>query len=97
MDGQVIFSLPTLIKCNAIPTNRSEIPTPEAALHHVHLKPLAQKIPKLDPQAPILILLDRDIIRIPKVWKEINGPHESPYAQKLVATLSSDHALIVMT
>ncbi|XP_062912771.1 uncharacterized protein LOC134350893 [Mobula hypostoma] len=78
MDGQVILSLPTLIECSAILNNHSEIPTPEAALHHAHLKPLAQKIPELDPQAPVMILLGRDIIRIHKVRKQINGPHDSP-------------------
>ncbi|KAK0152819.1 hypothetical protein N1851_005645 [Merluccius polli] len=77
MDGQVILSQPTLIECNAIPNNRSEIPTPKAALHHAHLKPLPQKIPELDPQAPIMILLGRDIIRTHKVWKQINGPHDA--------------------
>ncbi|XP_038153297.1 uncharacterized protein LOC119791326 [Cyprinodon tularosa] len=83
MDGHVVLTLPTLIECNAIPNNRSEIPTPEAALHHAHLKPLVEKIPELDPQAPIMVLLGRDIIRIHKVRRQINGPHNSPYAQKL--------------
>ena len=83
LDGRIILPLPTLIECNAIPNNRFEIPTPEAALQHAHLKPLAQKIPDLDPQAPIMVLLGRDIIRIHKVRKQINGPHNSPYAQKL--------------
>lgn len=52
-------------------------------MHHAHLKLLVQKIPQLNPQAPIIILLGRDIMRIHKVWKQINEPHDSPYAQKL--------------
>jgi hypothetical protein len=55
MDGQVSLSLPTLIKCNEILNNRSEILTPEAALYHAHLKPLAHLIPELEPKAPIML------------------------------------------
>ncbi|XP_041429818.1 uncharacterized protein LOC121397278 [Xenopus laevis] len=83
LDGQVTVPLPTLIECNEIPDDRTEIPTPEAALHHKHLRPLVSQIPKLDPNAPILMLLGRDIIRIHKVRDQINGPHDSPYAQRL--------------
>lgn len=56
---------------------------PELALSHIHLKHLAKHILKLDPGAPILLLLSRDIIRANKVRKQLNGPHNSPYAQKL--------------
>lgn len=40
-DGKVSFPLPTLIECNAIPNNREEIPTAEVALHHPHLRAIA--------------------------------------------------------
>ncbi|CAN2390054.1 zinc finger [Pristimantis euphronides] len=83
LDGQISLPLPTLIECNSIPDNREEIPTPEAALHHEHLRGIAHLIPALDPQAKLVLLLGRDIIRIHKVRKQINGPHNSPYAQKL--------------
>ncbi|XP_073492566.1 uncharacterized protein [Aquarana catesbeiana] len=82
-DGQTTLPLPTLIECNQFPTDREEIPTPEVALHHGHLKGIAHLIPELDPQAEIALLLGRDIIRVHKVRKQINGPHNSPYAQKL--------------
>ena len=82
-DGQTTLPLPTLIECNQFPTEREEIPTPEVALHHRHLKGIAHLIPELDPQAEIALLLGRDIIRVHKVRKQINGPHNSPYAQKL--------------
>ena len=62
IDGVVSLALPTLIECNLIPNNREEIPTPEAATHHCHLRTIASKIPPLDPSAEILLLLERDII-----------------------------------
>ncbi|KAM4037007.1 uncharacterized protein ACNLHF_015817 isoform 1-T1 [Anomaloglossus baeobatrachus] len=83
LDGKTSLPLPTLIECNAIPNNREEIPTPEAALHHPHLRNIAHLIPALNSQAKLVLLLGRDIIRVHKVRKQINGPHNSPYAQKL--------------
>ncbi|XP_031749223.1 uncharacterized protein LOC101730954 [Xenopus tropicalis] len=83
LDGKTTISLPTLIECNEIPNDRTEIPTPEVALHHNHLKSLASEIPKLDPSAAILMLLGRDIIRVHKVRQQINGPHNAPYAHRL--------------
>ena len=83
LDGNISIPLPSLIECNEIPNNRAEIPTPNVALHHPHLKSIAHLIPELDPDAPILLLLGRDIIRVHKVRKQVNGPHDLPYAQKL--------------
>ncbi|XP_073435740.1 uncharacterized protein [Dendrobates tinctorius] len=83
IDGELSLPLPTLIECNQIPNNREEIPTPEAALHHRHLRAIADHIPALDPKAQIMLLLGRDIIRLHKVRQQVNGPHNSPYAQKL--------------
>ncbi|XP_062413903.1 uncharacterized protein LOC134105319 [Pungitius pungitius] len=83
LDGQLCLPLPTLIECNQIPNNRSEIPTPDSALHHAHLTSVAHQIPELDHKAPILLLLGRDIIRVHKVREQINGPHDAPYAQRL--------------
>ncbi|XP_015230161.1 PREDICTED: uncharacterized protein LOC107084717 isoform X2 [Cyprinodon variegatus] len=83
LDGNVRILLPSLIECNDIPNNRDEIPTPEVARHHQHLKSLAHLIPNIDPQAQIMLLLCRDLIRVHKVRKQLNGPHDLPYAQKL--------------
>ncbi|XP_068120871.1 uncharacterized protein [Hyperolius riggenbachi] len=83
IDGSICLPLPTLIECNQIPDHRSEIPTPDVALHHAHLKRIAHLIPELDPQAKIILLLGRDILRIHKVRKQIDGSHDAPYAQKL--------------
>lgn len=82
-DEKTRVPLPVLIECNELPNNRSEIPTPNAALHHPHLKSIASEIPPLDPNANILILLGRDILRIHKIRKQINGPNNAPFAQKL--------------
>lgn len=66
-DEEVCLSLPTLTECDLIPNNRDEIPTPEAACKHTHLRPIADKIPPLDHDAKILLLLARDIICVHKV------------------------------
>ena len=75
--------LPPLIECDSIPNNRNEIPTPEAASHHPHLKAIAHMIPPLDRSAEILLLLGRDVIQAHKVRSQLNGPHNAPYAQRL--------------
>lgn len=82
-DGKVSLPLPSLLECNDIPNNRMEIPTPSAAVNHPHLQPVAHFIPELDPSAPIMLLLGRDIISVHKVRKQVNGPRDAPYAQKL--------------
>ncbi|KAK2905654.1 hypothetical protein Q8A73_009597 [Channa argus] len=66
-----------------LPDDRSEIPTPEVAGHYAHLKQVADKIPAIDENAAILILLGRDILRVHKVREHCNGPHNAPYAQRL--------------
>eukprot|EP00064_Thunnus_orientalis_P019268 superscaffoldBa00004744_g19384 len=81
--GGVCLSLPTLIECNKIPDNRSEISTPEAAHYHSHLKSIAPEIPELDEKAQILLLQGHDILRVHKVRKRVNGPHNAPFAFKL--------------
>ncbi|KAK7889533.1 hypothetical protein WMY93_025093 [Mugilogobius chulae] len=83
LDGTVQIPLPSLIECKNIPNDRDEIPTPSAALHHSHLKSIANLIPELDFNAQILMLLGRDVVRVHKVRKQISGPHNAPYAQKL--------------
>lgn len=83
MDGKVKLPLPPLIECDMVPDDRTEIPSPEAAHYHPHLRPVANKIPPVDQDVPILLLLGRDILRLHKVRKQINGPHNAPYAQRL--------------
>lgn len=81
--GGINLALPTLIECDEIPNNRDEIPIPDAALHQPHLKHIAQEIPALDPEAHILLLLGCDILTAHKVRKQTNGPHNTPFGQKL--------------
>lgn len=83
LDSKVQLPLPTLIECNMIPDDRSEIPSPEIARHYPHLKSVVGKIPDIDPEAPILLLLGRDILRVHKVREQYNGPLDAPYAQRL--------------
>jgi hypothetical protein len=61
-DDKVSFPLPTLLECNQIPINHLEIPTPNAARHHGHLRRIADEIPPLVPDAHILLLHGRDIL-----------------------------------
>lgn len=75
--------LPTLVECNQIPANREEIPTPAAAFHHPHLKVIANEIPPLDKDAQILLLLGRDILRVHKVHRQVSGPPDAPFAQRM--------------
>ena len=79
MSGQLCFWLPSLIECNEIPNNRSEIPTPDIVHHHPHLR-LAQQIPKLEQKAQIMLLLGHYVIRVHKVREQINGPCNASYA-----------------
>nr|XP_021331373.1 uncharacterized protein LOC110439581 [Danio rerio] len=83
LDGRVLISLPPLIECHEIMNNRFEIPTPNAVLHQPHLRHIAKYIPDLEPEAEILLLLGRDVIRAHKVRQQVNGPNNAPFAQRL--------------
>lgn len=83
LDEKICVPLPILIECNELPDNRSEIPTPSAVLHHPQLRCLASEIPPLDSRAQILLLLGRDILSIHKTRKQINGPDDAPFTQRL--------------
>lgn len=83
MDGKVGLPLPSLLQCDEIPDHRSEIPTPDAALGHPQIRSVVHLVPELDPNAQIMLLLGWDFIRVHKVRKQLNGPYDAPYAQKL--------------
>ena len=83
LDGNTQIPLPTLIECDMLPDDRSEIPSPEVARHHPHLQHLVEKIPAVDPDASILLLLGRDLIQVHKVREQCNGPQSAPFAQRL--------------
>lgn len=46
MDGNA--QIPTLIKCDMLPDDKSEIPSLDIARYYKHLKPVVDKIPTLD-------------------------------------------------
>lgn len=83
VNGRLHLPLPPLIECDMVPHDRAEIPSPGIALHHPHLKPVADKIQPVDDNAPILLLIGRDMVRVHKVREQINGPHDALYAQRL--------------
>lgn len=76
-------SLPILVECEHIPSDKREIPTPEMARRFTHLREIADEIPPIDPNADIHILLGRDAPEILKVRAFKNGPKGDPLAQKL--------------
>lgn len=78
VNGGVCLDLPPLIECNEILTNKSEIPTLEVALAYTHLRHIAPHIPKLDPDAQMMILLGRDMIRVHKVREQVNSTTTHP-------------------
>ena len=75
--------LPTLIECDGISQDKKEIPTPEIAREHPHLRSIAVEIPPLDKEAKIQLLIGRDAPELLKVRAFKDGPKGSPWAQKL--------------
>ena len=75
--------LPTLIECDGIPQEKKEIPTPEIAREHPHLRSIAEEILPLDKEAKIQLPSGRDEPQLLKVRAFKNGPKGVPWAQKL--------------
>ena len=74
------LTLPTLIECNEMPNDRSEIATPDVAKNFPHLKGIVDQIPELDEQADIQILIGRDLIEAHQIEEQLIG---QPTAQRL--------------
>lgn len=83
IDDHIKVPLPPMLECDMITEDRSEIPSPEVAQYHPHLKALSHKIHAIDSNAQILLLLGRDILSLHKVREQCNGPHNAPFAQRL--------------
>ena len=83
LNGDITFGLPTLIECDSIPQDRSEIPTQDVAFSYKHLKDIAKQIPKLINHAPISILIGRDVPNAHYVLDQKIGAPNQPFAQKL--------------
>ena len=47
LNQEEVYPLATVIECNAIPNNKSEIPTQAVARAHAHLQDITKKYPKL--------------------------------------------------
>ena len=57
--------------------------TSSAASNHPQLQPVAHLILELNPSAPTMLLHGQELISVHKVRKQVNGPCDAPYAQKL--------------
>lgn len=79
-DKKLNLPLPTLLECNQVTNNHSEIPIPDAARYH--LKRMAEQIPSLNPNTNILVLLGRDILRVHKVSEQISAPGNAHFAHR---------------
>ena len=93
LDGQKIHKLPPVIECDAIPDCKEEIPTPAVCRAHPHLREIADKIPEMDHDANIMLLVGRNAPQLHKVREFRNGKGASPWAQRLDLgpTLTSRH------
>ncbi|CAB3978844.1 Hypothetical predicted protein [Paramuricea clavata] len=83
LDGRKTHKLPPVIECDAIPDSTEEIPTPAVGRAHPHLREIADKIPEIDPEADILLLVGRNVPQLHKVYESRNGKGASPWAQRL--------------
>ncbi|XP_069109080.1 uncharacterized protein [Argopecten irradians] len=80
-DGTYRSALPELIECNEIPNSKHGIPTPAVAKAYKYLKEIETFIPNSD--APILLLIGRDLITAHHVLEQRIASGNTPYAQKL--------------
>lgn len=74
IDGKLHLTLPPLIECDIMSDDRAEIPSPEIAHYHPHLKPVADKIEPVDEYATILLLIERHNVRVHKVLSRSMDP-----------------------
>ena len=81
--GSVTYHLPTLLECSEMPRDVREIPTPEVARSFSHLRHIATELPEYDPNIPIGLLIGRDLLEAHHIEKQIVGPKDSPFAQKI--------------
>lgn len=79
-NGGETFDLPPVIECDNMPNNRSEIPTPEIARYHQHLRHVACHIPELDLSAEIRLLVGRDLPEVRHVKSQAIGHKQTPFA-----------------
>ena len=83
LDNAFSYALSALSECNAIPDVGEEIPTQSVARAHPHLASIADKIPALDMDVEILLLIGKDAPALHKIHESRNGPRDAPWAQRL--------------
>ena len=83
LDDSCGLKLPQLIECDNIPNIRDEIPTPEVAELHSHMRDISRFILPLDENSDIELLIGRDLISAHHVLDHRMGHDSLPYAQKL--------------
>lgn len=83
LDGSTSINIPNVIECNQIPDIRNEIPTPDVARSYTHLQDIADNIPEVDENIPILLLIGRDTPEAHHVEEQRTGARNSPFGQKL--------------
>ena len=71
----------TLTEFDAIPQEKSEIPTPDMTKSFPHLMDIAHNIPPLDESAKVQQLIGRDAPELLKVREFRNSPSGAPWAQ----------------
>lgn len=84
IDKTVNLDLPSPFRCEDLPNDLSEIPTPEIAESFPHLSVIAPKIPKFDPDSKVHLLICRNLLEAHYVEEQILGPRGAPFAQKLI-------------
>ena len=83
MGGKYTVTLHSVIECDAIPDSKEETLTPAVGRAHPHLKEIANKIPEIDPEADIHLLVGRNVPQLHKVHESRNGKSASAWAQRL--------------
>ncbi|XP_069108188.1 uncharacterized protein [Argopecten irradians] len=83
-DGSGSVYLPSIIECENIPMDSSEIPTPEIVQKVDHLKPIAKDIPKYRPECFMGLLIGRDLPEAHHVHEQIVCRNKAPFAQKTI-------------
>jgi hypothetical protein len=83
LDGKVNHLLSSVFECAAIPDSKEEIPTPEVAKAHPHLREISREIPELREDVDVLLLVGRNAPPLQKIHESRNGPRNAPWAQRL--------------
>ena len=83
VNGSVTYELPSLIECDDLPNELSEIPTPDVANLYNHLRGVSHLIPEFDPNCSVQLLIGRDLPEAHHVKGQIVGPKDTPYALEL--------------